>query len=595
MQEKNSQREINLLILGETGVGKSTFINGFVNYLTFDTLDQAEAQPELLSLIASSFTIVDDNYQESKVETGKADNENFAVGQSATQMSQVYRFEVAGIAVRIIDTPGIGDVRGVEQDKQNFQNILQTISNLDVLHGILILLKPNNARLDVMFRFCINELLMHLHRSAVQNIIFGFTNSRGTFYKPGDTMPALRELLRKNPSVQVPLGRETIFCFDSESFRFLAAVKKGVQFDDSTRVSFRESWDYSVKETHRLMEKIISVEPHLIHDTTTLNNARNLIVKLTKPLAELTRLIDYNIKISQDKINELLTTQKHGKDLDDSLMVKKIDLEPRQLGYPRTVCTNAACVEVRDWEGIKKIDYITHCHEHCYLSGVQVDTLNTPLLINCYAMQGGQTCTQCQHGYQEHMHVVYELIQVSKTIEDQNIRAQISNYASDADKKQAAINAITSLVDEYRKEHEIVEKAAAQFGCFLKHNAILAYSDARIEYLDHLLKEERAKAQVSGDESLVNSLLETKQMYLEEFKIIEKSIGDGKNQQVLDPKNVAAVESRLYQLKHFGATLKKVRDAGSQAHQHSYKEITYKAPKASNFWRKGLEYFGIRR
>lgn len=33
--------EKNLLILGETGVGKSTWINAFANFITYDTLEDA--------------------------------------------------------------------------------------------------------------------------------------------------------------------------------------------------------------------------------------------------------------------------------------------------------------------------------------------------------------------------------------------------------------------------------------------------------------------------------------------------------------------------------------------------------------------------
>jgi predicted GTPase len=81
------------------------------------------------------------------------------------------------LVIRLIDTPGIGDTRGIEQDKRNFADILSTLASFDKLHGILILLKPNSARLTLMFKFCVTELLTHLHRDAARNMVFGFTKS----------------------------------------------------------------------------------------------------------------------------------------------------------------------------------------------------------------------------------------------------------------------------------------------------------------------------------------------------------------------------------------------------------------------------------
>ena len=86
----------------------------------------------------------------------------------------------------MIDTPGIGDTEGLEEDKRNFAATLAFIANLEELHGICILLKPNNARLSENFKYCIDELLLHLHVNAAKNILFCFTNARGTLYKPGE-------------------------------------------------------------------------------------------------------------------------------------------------------------------------------------------------------------------------------------------------------------------------------------------------------------------------------------------------------------------------------------------------------------------------
>ena len=49
----NEKDDVNILILGETGVGKSTWINGIANYATHDSLKDAMTDPELTVLIPS--------------------------------------------------------------------------------------------------------------------------------------------------------------------------------------------------------------------------------------------------------------------------------------------------------------------------------------------------------------------------------------------------------------------------------------------------------------------------------------------------------------------------------------------------------------
>lgn len=248
-------QEINILLLGETGVGKSTFINAFVNYLTYEELKDAECE-DLTWLIPAKFTIADENYENScTVEIGESDNECQEAGASATQMCKSYVFHVDDVKVRLIDTPGIGDTRGIEQDDANFENILRYLGEFQELHAICLLLKPNNARLTILFQYCIKQLLSRLQKSASKNIIFLFTNSRSTFYRPGDTFIPLKKILAdvkaSPPFVEIPCGKNNIFCIDNEAFRFLAALKYNLSFTKEEKGDFEKSWKKSSQECWR--------------------------------------------------------------------------------------------------------------------------------------------------------------------------------------------------------------------------------------------------------------------------------------------------------------------------------------------------------
>ena len=172
-----------------------------------------------MKILYLRFSFTNEDGEEVDISFGSDENEVFKTGESATQFPQEYIFESDTVRFHLIDTPGIGDSRGIDQDKKHFANTLDFLQYFDKISAVVVLLKPNFARLTVAFRFCVLELLTHLHKSLVSNIMFAFTNSRGTFYRPGDTLPALKKFLNEN-QISIDVSKENYFCFDNEAFRY---------------------------------------------------------------------------------------------------------------------------------------------------------------------------------------------------------------------------------------------------------------------------------------------------------------------------------------------------------------------------------------
>ncbi|GAB1318770.1 Putative aaa atpase domain containing protein [Madurella fahalii] len=582
---------LNILILGETGVGKSTFINAFINYLSFESLDEALDSERLHWIIPCSFsTQVMDRKRlagkitEHHIVVGKRDDESDGSrGSSATQKASVYPINIGPKTIRLIDTPGVGDTRGLQADKKNMADILATINSYEELHGILILLKSNNSRLTVTFRFCIQELLTHLHRDALHNIAFGFTNTRISNYTPGDTFGPLKTLLEQHPNIQLPLNGDTTYCFDSESFRYLAAKRQGVDMENED--SFRRSWAHSNEETQRLIRYFRSRRPHLVTNTVSLNGTRQLILGLTKPMADISQLIQQNIVRCKAQEQALADYKLAGDDLRKRLQVRKVLLRCKQLARPRTVCCDRQCIEVKDnGSGQNVTDYKSHCHPGCYLNGVQVEALGTPDLAQCWAFSGNASmCRRCGHNWRNHMHIMYELEPYTATVTDTVIQKQLDANAGDARVREVALQQVKQQIAEYRDEHDRVRRAAAVFGAYLKAKSIAAYNDATVEYLEEQIRLEKEVFAVSGDRTKLDALkrdLECHQELVEALTMGTK-LPDGwpAVDAVLEEATVDKLVKEMYGLKHFGSQLQEVHSTIKQAHQATYRERPYRVSR----------------
>ncbi|CAF3572212.1 unnamed protein product, partial [Rotaria socialis] len=559
LPKKDAENEVNILLLGETGVGKSTFINAFINYLTFSSLEEAETE-ELRAGIFTKFIITDDTCMERTIKIGYDDNECTTEGQSATQYAKAHVFHIGDLTLRIIDAPGIGDTRGIEMDKQNLQNTLSYISNYGYLNGICILLKPNNSRLNLEFRYCIKELLTNLHKKATDNIVFCFTNCRGTFYKPGDTLPALRTLLKdleEQSGVSVPL-QSNIFCFDNESFRFLAALKQGIQFNDDDKSDFSKSWTRSVKMTENMMSYILKCPTHKTKETITLNESRSLIMELCKPIAEISQNIQLNIKLAQDRKQELAANELSINELKDKLHIPQVELVPISLDYPRTVCTQPKCTKVVTSNGITKVDYLTHCHPHCYLQGVPPNTIYHAALLKCDAMVNG-ICKICGCSWTTHMHITYENKQEVKYNIDENVENMIRKKTNNYELIIALIHHCDRLIEDLKCEQDVITEISAKFAHFTRKNAIAVFNDDLENYLEHLIKEEEGKHSAgSQNSSIIDGLKTMKNRYKEQQTIFNQAIRNNRDCEDVEFSKIPELVGQLYSLRYNGEQLKQI-------------------------------------
>ena len=576
--------EMNILILGETGVGKSTWINAFANYIRYESLEEAK-NGELISIIPSSFTMTDENFNEIEIKIGGDKNESFVKGQSATQYPKAYVIRQQHKIIRLLDTPGIGDTRGIEKDKENMENILTFLSHYNEIHGICILLKPNHARLTTMFNFCIKELLAHLHKSAARNIVFCFTHGRSTFYRPGGSIVLLKQLLSENPDVEIALSKHTMYVLDNEAFRFLAAFHSNkINFNEQDVQDYSRSWIRSISEIARLLKHVEELKPHKIKDTLSLNDARRLILRLTKPIAEISQNIQANIGVIEKKKKEIKEDKEYEKNLSKKLKVPFIELERRTLDHPRTVCTSEKCTEVFNYKGVSQILYKTHCHTRCYLHGVPIEKLPEPKLLNCAAMGGTNSCKRCGCHWTKHMHINYETYRKKTMVVDETIKKLLKSNKTEQEKKEEHIKNLEKRIEKFKDEQKIITEASATFACFLKYNAIAPYNDALAEYLNLLIKKEKQIARAdeeSNNQDNIEGLENMKREYEEQVRILNNAMNNKNNNVNITPAAIKALEQKLLNLEFSGTNLKEILKGGDKGKKemYSYHEKTISPPQ----------------
>lgn len=592
-------KEMNIVILGQSGVGKSTWINSIVNYLQYETLEDAE-KGGVECVIPAQFSVTylaKEGQMQQIVKIGDDDpNEITSSGKSATQGPQGYNFILGDRIVRLIDTPGLGDTGGIDKDKENMKKILDYIGHLKEIHGICILLKPNETRIDALFRFCITELLCNLHRNAAHNILFCFTNSRSTFYTPGDTYTILNDLLKElKIDDLIALCERTIYCLDNEAFRFLCSLKyKNISQKEENRKLYHESWAISVKETKRLFNQIKELPPHKVSDTSSLCFVRNKILHLTRALGDVTQLIQKNLAAITNQEKEIESSEKDLKKLAEKLSVPNITLKSVSLKQARTVCTNERCVTLHHSKltGITHVEYTTICHEGCSVRNVELDKPGSESIQYCRALKGRKLadspfCKICGCHWQEHKVITY----TQEPVETNEINKDVENEIHDKETAKAIVEKFKKQLEEntqkYQEEEKIIMQTSFKFGKFLKENAISPFNDSFQDYLLYLInQEEKKKKTGQTDYNLLEKYYKMITRYADEKEIFEKSMRDANIEGNLTQDDIMKLEKELYDLELTGKQIKEIASTSLESNRNIQTFTEKHVPIENKFFRR---------
>lgn len=275
-EEKDNS--LNIIVVGETGVGKSTFLHSILNYLEGIQIEEK------------------DRFYLFKPEEKKE-------GHSITDCCTTYNIKpnkLFKFPLRIIDTPGFGDTRGEERDEKTILNFEQLFKyEIEYLNAVLIVFKASDTRDHKREKKIINDLLSLFGFNIIKNIIIVFT-----FADDFTDIKAIGTLKDQNGPFKQILGN-----FDDYKFY---AFNNQAYFTDNIE-NFKIAFKNNTKNYKELLEHISQLKNISLKDSEKViqtrfyikNEIYNLINKLNDISLELNSY-NKNLKNYEEIKNTLM-------------------------------------------------------------------------------------------------------------------------------------------------------------------------------------------------------------------------------------------------------------------------------------------------
>ncbi|XP_065115133.2 uncharacterized protein [Paramisgurnus dabryanus] len=234
-----------ILMVGETGTGKTTLINTMINYSC-----GVQREDKVW------FEITDDQSNTASVYSQTSDVTVYGVYIKETSVD-----------LTIIDTPGYGDTRGADRDREIAESLLHLCTIEDVMNKIIavcFVVKADQNRLSGRQEYIFDALQNSFGKDIAENIVLLLTHSKG--YPPKNALTAVKAAKVKC-AVDEKKNQPIYFLFDN---------CQGETFDEDYQIIQDQSWDLSYRGMTEFFKFLDMTQPKTLEknnlDTLSLDN-----------------------------------------------------------------------------------------------------------------------------------------------------------------------------------------------------------------------------------------------------------------------------------------------------------------------------------
>ncbi|KAL7386030.1 hypothetical protein ABVT39_003120 [Epinephelus coioides] len=465
--KESTRKNRTVLLLGETG--KSTLINAMINYIVgvdwedifrFKLIDEDQSTSQAHSQ-TSEVTVYKLNHQE-----------GFKIEHSLT----------------IVDTPGFGDTRGIERDREiteHLRNLFSAELGVSHIDAVCFVAQAASARLTPTQKYVFDSVLSIFGKDIAENIRVLVT------FADGQKPPVLEAIKASGvPCPQTTEGQPLHFKFNNSAFFTdnKSSAEGGMSEDDEDGSFDKMFWDMGTKSMKRFFAalnvmdtKSLTMTKEVLRERKQLENSvENLKTCVRVGLAKLEE-----IKERTDKLKELEAEISRYENFEFEVTVMK----PFQ----------------KDISG-----YITNCQQCHFTCHYPCETPNDADKARCIAMGPDGKCTQCPGRCYWNVHYNQKYRWEYKEVTEKRTVTELKEKYLKANEAKAPVEV---LFGKLRAEYDNVHKQVVKFmemsaQCLnrLKEIALKPGPLSTSEYIDMLIEGEKSEAK-PGWKQRVQSLM----------------------------------------------------------------------------------------